>query len=65
MRGLIKGKWHQRIELAQLDSDCLVEKFNASEYSNWIDKSTFNQEPERFHLYVSYACPFAHRVILI
>ena len=65
MRGLIKGSWYQRIELAQLNSDrSLMEQFNASGYSGWIDQNTFNQNPERFHLYVSYACPFAHRVIL-
>lgn len=70
MRGLIAGKWHQRIDFAELapsrlNSDrSLAEQFKTSGYNGWINPDTFSQNPERFHLYVSYACPFAHRVIL-
>jgi glutathionyl-hydroquinone reductase len=60
MRGLIAGRWHQCIEL----DDKLAEKFGKSGYNNQLDSDTLKQSPERFHLYVSYACPFAHRVIL-
>jgi glutathionyl-hydroquinone reductase len=70
MRGLIAGKWHQRIDSAELapshlNSDrSLLEQFKTSGYNGWLSPDMFNQNPERFHLYVSYACPFAHRVIL-
>ena len=44
-----------------------------SKYRNWITKdgsagpsgdSGFAAEPDRYHLYVSYACPWAHRTLI-
>ena len=38
-----------------------------SSFRNWIsaDGSTgFKAEPHRYHLYVSYACPWAHRTLI-
>lgn len=74
MRGLIAGKWHSHIDFdtlpstqpsPHLDSEpSLAKQFSQPGYKGWVDSQTFHKTPDRFHLYVSYACPFAHRVIL-
>ena len=44
-----------------------------SKFRNWVTKdgtagpggdSGFTAEPDRYHLYVSYACPWAHRILI-
>jgi putative glutathione S-transferase len=40
---------------------------STSQFRNFInanDKSEFKAEPGRYHLYVSYACPWAHRTLI-
>ncbi|MEL7316931.1 MAG: glutathione S-transferase C-terminal domain-containing protein, partial [Cyanobacteria bacterium J06559_3] len=46
----------------------------ASQFRNWVTadgsagpsgNSGFKAEPERYHLYVSYACPWAHRTLIL
>jgi len=46
---------------------------SASQFRNWITpvgsagptgKDGFKAEPDRYHLYVSYACPWAHRTLI-
>jgi glutathionyl-hydroquinone reductase len=67
MRGLISGVWHRQIELPSSSlrhKNAIAIEFHQSGYQGWIESDAFIQNPERFHLYVSYACPFAHRVIL-
>ncbi|KAG8527467.1 uncharacterized protein KY384_007619 [Bacidia gigantensis] len=43
-------------------------KRGASQFRNWISKkpgSEFPPEKGRYHLYVSYACPWAHRTLIV
>ncbi|WP_013322517.1 glutathione S-transferase family protein [Gloeothece verrucosa] len=41
---------------------------NPTTFRNWIsadNTSQFKVEPDRYHLYVSYACPWAHRTLIM
>ena len=58
MRGLIKGRWYRQIEDAP-------DRVQSAGYRAWVDAKALHREPERYHLYVAYACPFAHRIILV
>lgn len=67
MKLLINGVWHPN----QPDSDELRaqraqvrERFFHS-YVTADNSSGFKAQPGRYHLYVSYACPWAHRTILL
>ncbi|OEY67565.1 glutathione S-transferase family protein [Marinobacter sp. X15-166B] len=71
IRALIDGRWHPALtnespQVAQL-------RDHPTRYRGWISASgaagpdgrpTWPAEPGRYHLYVSYACPWAHRTIL-
>ena len=69
VRGLVAGNWFRQINfegLQQSQTDkMLADQFQSSGYHNWVEPSSLRTQPERYHLYVSYACPFAHRVILM
>ena len=69
---LIEGKWHDQ----WYDTKSTGGKFVRSEsgFRNWITadgsagptgKGGFKAEKGRYHLYVSYACPWAHRTLLM
>ncbi len=62
---LVDGKW--TTEWKEQDKDG---KFNRmpTRFRNWItaeDSSEFKPEPNRYHLYVSLACPWAHRTLIL
>ncbi|WP_305839851.1 glutathione S-transferase family protein [Photobacterium leiognathi] len=68
---LVNGKWHTD----WYDTKSTGGKFErkASSFRNWITKdgsagitgkAGFKAEPNRYHLYVSLACPWAHRAII-
>ncbi|QKK01327.1 MAG: glutathione S-transferase family protein [Pseudomonadota bacterium] len=68
---LVDGKWHDR----WYDTDSTDGRFKRSEsaFRNWITadgspgpsgKGGFKAEPGRYHLYVAYACPWAHRTLI-
>ena len=68
---LIEGKWHTD----WYDTKSTGGKFQrtASGFRNWITKDGspgltgkggFKAEPDRYHLYVSLACPWAHRALI-
>ena len=68
---LIDGKWHTD----WYDTKSTGGKFErkASSFRNWVTKDGqacrsgsdgFQAEPNRYHLYVSLACPWAHRAII-
>lgn len=67
MKALINGVWHSN----HPDSPALRaerERIRSQFFRSWITangSSGFKAEPDRYHLYVSYACPFAHRTILV
>ncbi len=68
---LIDGKWHD----VWYDTEASKGRFVRSEaqFRNWITrdgsagpsgKAGFLAEPGRYHLYVSWACPWAHRTLI-
>ncbi|MGM0559588.1 MAG: glutathione S-transferase family protein [Pseudomonadota bacterium] len=68
---LIDGQWHDK----WYDTDKHGGRFerDASAFRNWITadgspgpsgEGGFKAEPDRYHLYVSLACPWAHRVLI-
>jgi len=72
MGALIDGKW----STDWYDTKSAGGKFvrSASQFQNWITadgsagptgKAGFSAEKGRYHLYVSYACPWAHRTLIM
>ena len=62
---LIEGKWQDQWYDTKSSGGKFVRK--ESVFRNWIkaDGSTdFRPEPDRYHLYVSLACPWAHRTLI-
>jgi putative glutathione S-transferase len=68
---LIDGKWHD----VWYDTKASKGRFvrSESQFRNWITadgsagpsgKGGFAAEPDRYHLYVSLACPWAHRALI-
>ncbi len=68
---LINGVWHDQ----WYDTDSTGGRFvrQESQFRNWVTpdgspgpsgSGGFKAEPERYHLYVSYACPWAHRALI-
>ncbi|MCH9769926.1 MAG: glutathione S-transferase family protein, partial [Gammaproteobacteria bacterium] len=64
---LIDGKWHdQPVDTRKTGGEF---KRPDTSFRNWITKDGsaeggFKAEKGRYHLYVAYACPWAHRTIL-
>ena len=69
---LVDGKWHDK----WYDTAKTKGKFERSiaQFRNWITvdgsagpsgEAGFKAEPGRYHLYVSYACPWAHRTLMM
>src|SRR5947209_5895478 len=61
---LVDGRWTTNAGPATTDaSGGFVRK--ATTFRNWITpEGDFPAEPGRYHLYVSYACPWAHRTLI-
>lgn len=68
---LVDGKWQDR----WYDTKASAGKFerSASAFRNWVTadgsagpsgEGGFKAEPGRYHLYISHACPWAHRAII-
>lgn len=62
---LVDGKWQDK----WYDTDKTGGRFERSEsqFRNWISadaNAEFPAESGRYHLYVSYACPWAHRTLI-
>ncbi|OZB06824.1 MAG: glutathione-dependent reductase [Idiomarina sp. 34-48-12] len=62
---LVDGKWQDK----WYDTDSTGGKFerSAAQFRNWIEadpNATFPAQSGRYHLYVSYACPWAHRTLI-
>ena len=68
---LVKGQWHDEwYDTSRSDGEFIR---NDAQFRNWItvdgsagpsDKGGFIAEPGRYHLYVSLACPWAHRTLI-
>ena len=68
---LIEGVWHDQWYNTKKTGGKFVRQ--ASQFRNWVTadgsagisgKSGFKAEKDRYHLYVSYACPWAHRTLI-
>src|SRR5882672_3883978 len=68
---LVDGKWHD----AWYDTKASQGRFVRSEaqFRNWVTRdgsagptgsAGFRAEPNRYHLYVAFACPWAHRTLI-
>lgn len=71
MGSMIDGKWSSKPEPPSGPGGQFVRK--PSQFRNWITadgaagpsgEGGFVAEPNRYHLYVSYACPWAHRALI-
>ncbi|MBW4695961.1 MAG: glutathione S-transferase C-terminal domain-containing protein [Lyngbya sp. HA4199-MV5] len=67
MKLLINGTWHSNyVDSGDLQAE--RNRIRNQYFRNWITadgSSGYKAAPGRYHLYVSYACPYAHRTILI
>ncbi|MEQ6249093.1 glutathione S-transferase family protein [Sulfitobacter sp. HNIBRBA3233] len=68
---LIDGEWHDKWYDTE-ESDGKFER-SESKFRNWVTadgsagptgEGGFAAEPDRYHLYVSFACPWAHRALV-
>ncbi len=62
---LIDGVWHDQWYDTKSTGGRFVRQ--KSQFRNWITtdgKDGFKAEANRYHLYVSYACPWAHRTLI-
>jgi putative glutathione S-transferase len=69
---LVDGKWHD----VWYDTKASKGRFvrSESQFRNWVTadgsagpsgRAGFRAEPNRYHLYVAYACPWAHRTLIM
>lgn len=62
---LIDGVWHDK----WYDTASTGGKFvrPQTQFRNWVGQADgqLPAEPDRYHLYVSYACPWAHRALIV
>ncbi|MFB6111164.1 MAG: glutathione S-transferase family protein [Halobacteriaceae archaeon] len=66
MGRLIDGEWHTDDELVKRDDDGEFDR-EATSFRDAVrddPDARFQPETGRYHLYVSYACPWAHRTLL-
>ena len=71
MGKLVEGVWHD----IWYDTKSTGGKFvrTNAKFRNWVTADgknapsgeAFKAEPDRYHLYVSYACPWAHRTLIV
>jgi putative glutathione S-transferase len=68
---LVDGKWHDTWYDTKSTGGAF--KRSAAQFRNWLTadgsagpsgKGGFKAEPDRYHLYVSHACPWAHRTLI-
>lgn len=71
MGSMIEGRWYTTEAIAGVPDGSFVRK--ESQFRNWVTtdgapgptgKGGFKAEPGRYHLYVSLACPWAHRTLI-
>jgi len=62
MRAFVDGEWRDYDDVTNESGE--FERSTTS-FRSWIDEEgAFPPEPDRYHLYVSYACPWAHRTLV-
>ncbi|HVJ93266.1 MAG TPA: glutathione S-transferase family protein [Labilithrix sp.] len=62
MGQLVDGQWHA----GWYDPDARgAFKRPKTQFRSWVGTEDFQAEAGRYHLYVSYACPWAHRTLIV
>jgi glutathionyl-hydroquinone reductase len=65
MKLMINGTWHADADAPpELPAEGLIQPGRFRRRITADGSSGFPAEPDRYHLYVSYACPFSHRVLI-
>ncbi|MCZ6865126.1 MAG: glutathione S-transferase family protein, partial [Candidatus Dadabacteria bacterium] len=62
---LVEGKWQDKWYDTKSTGGRFVRR--ESQFRDWITadgSSGFKAEPDRYHLYISLACPWAHRTLI-
>ncbi|ANG63307.1 glutathione-dependent reductase [Marinobacterium aestuarii] len=59
---LVNGQWHDQGYDTKSQKGAFVR--DESRFRNWIGEGSFKAEAGRYHLYVSLACPWAHRTLI-
>ncbi|WP_207538938.1 glutathione S-transferase family protein [Sabulicella rubraurantiaca] len=59
---LLDGKWHEG-DATEAAKDGRFQR-TESAFRNWLGEGDFPEEEGRYHLYVSLACPWAHRTLI-
>jgi putative glutathione S-transferase len=61
---LVNGRWESQTTAATNSKSGAFER-KATTFRSWIERGgAFAPEAGRYHLYVSYACPWAHRTLI-
>lgn len=69
---LVEGKWTSEDAASRIEAGRYVRR--ESQFRNWITpdgsagpsgRGGFVAEPGRYHLYISHACPWAHRTMIV
>ena len=60
---LIEGVWHDKWYNTQKTGGHFIRK--ESSFRDKIDTQTYPAQKNRYHLYLSYACPWAHRTAIV
>jgi putative glutathione S-transferase len=63
---LVNGRWSEEELAAEMDTTGAFQRSD-SRFRDWITadgSSGFKAEPGRYHLYVAYNCPWAHRTLI-
>ncbi|MFC3477788.1 glutathione S-transferase family protein [Halobacterium litoreum] len=63
MGRMLDGEWHTDEEMLEHDDNGEFEREETS-FRDWVGED-YPAESGRYHLYVSYACPWAHRTLLV
>lgn len=74
MGQLVRGEWVNDAQMKQTDASGKFVNNDGDCFHNWITANGeagptgtggFSAEPNRYHIYVSYACPWAQRVLIM
>lgn len=63
---LFDGQWDKTISIKTAENGCFIRPLSSFRHRVTADgSSNFKAQANRYHLYVSYACPWAHRTLIM